>query len=78
MGVVFQGEDAKLGRKVAIKAMLPHLAGNKSSQDRFLREARTAAALEHDNIVPIFHVGDDRGVPFIVMPFLKGSRWMCG
>ena len=59
MGVVFQGEDPKLSRKVAIKAMLPHLAESKSSQQRFLREARSAAALEHEHIVPIFHVGED-------------------
>jgi len=73
MGVVFQGEDLKLGRKVAIKAMLPHLAGSKVSLQRFLREARVAAALEHDHIVPILQVGEDRGAPFIVMPFLKGE-----
>jgi serine/threonine protein kinase len=73
MGVVFQGEDPRLGRKVAIKAMLPHLAGSKSSQERFLREARAAAALEHDHIVPILQVGEDRGAPFIVMPFLQGE-----
>jgi hypothetical protein len=73
MGVVFQGEDPKLGRKVALKAMLPHLAGSKSGQERFLPEARAAAALEHDHIVPIFHVGEERGAPFIVMPFLKGE-----
>ena len=73
MGVVFQGEDPKLGRRVAIKAMLPHLAESKSAQQRFLREARAAAALEHDHIVPIFHVGEDRGAPFIVMPFLQGE-----
>jgi formylglycine-generating enzyme required for sulfatase activity/predicted Ser/Thr protein kinase len=73
MGVVFQGEDPKLGRKVAIKAMLPHLAGSKSSQERFLREAKAAATLEHDHIVPILQVGEDRGAPFIVMPFLQGE-----
>jgi WD40 repeat protein len=73
MGVVFQGEDPKLGRKVAIKAMLPHLAGSRASQERFLREAKAAAALEHDHIVPIFHVGEDRGASFLVMPFLKGE-----
>jgi serine/threonine protein kinase/predicted RNA-binding Zn-ribbon protein involved in translation (DUF1610 family) len=73
MGVVFLGEDARLSRKVAIKAMLPHLAQSKSSRQRFLREARAAAALEHDHIVPIFHVGEDRGAPYIVMPFLKGQ-----
>jgi formylglycine-generating enzyme required for sulfatase activity len=73
MGVVFQGEDPKLGRKVAIKAMLPHLAQSKSSHERFLREAKAAAALEHDHIVTIHHVGEDRGAPFIVMPFLQGE-----
>ena len=73
MGVVFLGEDSTLGRKVAIKAMLPHLAQRRSSQQRFLREAKAAAALEHDNIVPIFNVDEDRGAPFIVMPLLKGQ-----
>jgi formylglycine-generating enzyme required for sulfatase activity len=73
MGVVFQAEDSKLGRKVAIKAMLPHLTQSQSAYERFLREARAAAALEHDHIVPILQVGEDRGVPFIVMPFLQGE-----
>lgn len=73
MGVVFLGEDPKLGRKVAIKTMLPHLAARLKEQERFLREARSAAALEHDNIVPILHVGEDCRVPFIVMPFLRGE-----
>jgi formylglycine-generating enzyme required for sulfatase activity len=73
MGVVFQGEDPRLGRKVALKAMLPHLAGSPSARQRFLREARAAAALEHDHVVPILAVGEDRGAPYIVMPFLKGE-----
>ena len=73
MGVVFLGEDNKLHRKVAIKAMLPHLAQSKSSQQRFLREAKSAAALEHDHIVAIHHVSEDRGAPYIVMPLLKGE-----
>jgi len=73
MGVVFQGEDPKLGRKVAIKAMLPDLAGSQAALQRFLSEARMAATLEHDHIVPILQVGEDRGTPFIVMPFLKGE-----
>ncbi len=73
MGVVFQGEDPRLGRQVAIKALLPHLAGSTSSQQRFLREARAAATLEHDHIVPILQVGEERGAPFIVMPLLKGE-----
>jgi serine/threonine protein kinase len=73
MGVVFLAEDPTLKRKVALKAMLPGLAASESARQRFLREAQTAAALEHDNIVAIFQVGEDRGVPFIAMPFLKGE-----
>jgi formylglycine-generating enzyme required for sulfatase activity len=73
MGVVFQAEDPRLERKLAIKAMLPTLAASDSARKRFLREAKTAAAIEHDHIVPILQVGEDRGVPFIAMPFLKGE-----
>jgi formylglycine-generating enzyme required for sulfatase activity/tRNA A-37 threonylcarbamoyl transferase component Bud32 len=73
MGVVFQAEDTTLKRKVALKAMLPALAASETAKQRFLREAQTAAAIEHDHIVPIYQVGEDRGVPFIAMPFLKGE-----
>ncbi|MGH7226969.1 MAG: serine/threonine-protein kinase, partial [Gemmataceae bacterium] len=73
MGVVFQAEDPKLNRLVALKAMLPALAASGTNKDRFIREARAAAAIEHDHIIPIFQVDEDRGVPFIAMPFLRGE-----
>jgi serine/threonine protein kinase len=73
MGVVFQAEDPKLHRLVALKAMLPALAASPSNKERFLLEARAAAAVEHDHIIPIFEVNEDRGVPFIAMPFLRGE-----
>jgi serine/threonine protein kinase len=73
MGVVFQAEDPKLKRMLAIKAMLPSLAASESARRRFLREGQTAASLEHDHIVAIHEVGEDRGVPFIAIPFLKGE-----
>ena len=73
MGVVFQAEDPKLQRPVALKAMRPGLAASESARQRFLREARAAAAIEHDHIVPIYQVGEDRGVPFLAMPFLRGE-----
>ena len=73
MGVVFQAEDPSLQRLVALKAMLPTLAASASARERFLREARSAAAVEHDHIVAIYQVGEDRGVPFLAMPFLKGE-----
>jgi serine/threonine protein kinase len=73
MGVVFLAEDPKLGRKVALKAMLPAMAASASGKERFLREARAAAALRNDNIVVIHHVDEDRGVPFVAMEYLEGE-----
>jgi serine/threonine protein kinase len=73
MGVVYQAEDPQLKRLVALKVMLPALAASESSRQRFLLEARSAAAIEHDHIVAIYQVGEDRGVPFLAMPFLRGE-----
>ena len=73
MGVVYQAEDPKLKRKVALKAMLPTLATSESSRQRFVREAQSAAALKHDHIVTIFQVDEDRGIPFLAMEFLEGE-----
>lgn len=73
MGTVFLAEDVALKRRIALKTMKPALAASESNRKRFLREAQTAAALEHDNIVPIYRVGEDRNTVFIAMPFLKGE-----
>ncbi len=73
MGVVFQAEDPGLRRLVALKAMLPTLAASASARERFLREARSAAAVEHDHIVAVYQVGEDRGVPYLAMPLLRGE-----
>lgn len=74
MGTVFLAQDNQLGRKAAIKTMRPELAAKAENRVRFLREARAAAAIEHDNVVPIWQVGQAAdGSPFIVMPFLQGE-----
>src|SRR5262249_36806504 len=73
MGVGFRAEDVQLQRPGALKAMLPALASSTSARERFLREARAAAAIEHDHIVPIYQVGEDRGVPFLAMKLLAGE-----
>jgi len=73
MGVVFQAEDPQLKRFVALKVMQPGLAENEIARQRFLREARATAALAHDNIVAIHQVGEDRGIPYFVMPLLEGE-----
>src|SRR5262245_44370364 len=58
MGVVLEAEDTRLRRRVAIKVMRPAIASDARARERFLREARAAAAVSHDHIVPIFHVGE--------------------
>jgi eukaryotic-like serine/threonine-protein kinase len=73
MGMVLLAEDALLKRKVALKVMLPNIAVNPQARERFLREARAAAAIEHPHIITIHQVGEDNGVPFLAMPLLKGE-----
>lgn len=73
MGVVFQAEDSRLKRTVALKVMKPSLAASAGARQRFLREAQMTAAIEHDHIVAIFQADEDRGIPFLAMPLLKGE-----
>jgi hypothetical protein len=73
MGVVYEAEDPRLKRPVALKAMLPVVAASATNRQRFVREAQAAAAIEHDQIVTIYQVGEDRNIPFIAMQLLKGE-----
>jgi serine/threonine protein kinase len=73
MGVVFEAEDPQLRRLVALKAMKTNLPAVAMARKRFLREARAIAALEHDHVVAIFQVGEDRGALFLAMPLLRGE-----
>jgi serine/threonine protein kinase len=73
MGLVFQAQDVQLGRLVALKVIKPELATHAAARARFFREARAAAALEHENIVTIYQVGEQGGVPFIALQLLKGQ-----
>jgi tRNA A-37 threonylcarbamoyl transferase component Bud32 len=73
MGMVFLAEDTHLGRRVALKVMRPEAAGDARERRRFLREARAAAAVEHEHIVPLFAAGEQRGVLYLAMPYLQGE-----
>jgi serine/threonine protein kinase len=73
MGVVFQAEDPHLKRLVALKVLRPSLAASADFHRRFLREAQLAAAIDHEHIVPVYQVGEDRGVPFLAMKLLRGE-----
>lgn len=72
MGVVYEGFDRALQRKVAIKVLAPALAASATARARFLREARAAAAINHEHVVAIHAVGEKRGLPYLVMPFVRG------
>lgn len=73
MGAVYLAEDTRLGRQVAIKTLRRGLAKKKAARERFFREARLAATIEHDHVVPIYYVGEAHGIPFLAMPYLKGK-----
>ncbi|MDA1017954.1 MAG: serine/threonine-protein kinase, partial [Planctomycetota bacterium] len=74
MGYVFEAEDLKLERRVALKAMKPELARKQKARRRFLREARSVAAVTSDHIVAIHEVDENEDVPFLVMDLLKGRN----
>ncbi|QJW96059.1 beta-jelly-roll-type glycoside hydrolase [Frigoriglobus tundricola] len=74
MGAVYEAIDTALGRTVALKLMLPALAAAPTGRERFLREARAAAAVRHENVVNVYHVGEDEGTPFLTMELLRGDH----
>ncbi len=73
MGEVFLAEDTNLRRRVAIKFLPTHVSDDADAVARFRREAQAAAALEHSNIVAIYHVGTFEGRPYIVMALADGE-----
>jgi serine/threonine protein kinase/DNA-binding beta-propeller fold protein YncE len=74
MAVVYRAYDTRLERPVAIKVLTPELAEDEAFRQRFIRESRTAAAVDHPNIIPIFEAGEASGVLFIAMRFVQGPN----
>ena len=73
MGVVYEAEQVSLGRRVALKVLPRHVAADRTTLERFRREARAAARLHHTNIVPVFEIGHDGDVSFYAMQFIQGQ-----
>lgn len=73
MGEVYLAEDARLGRKVAIKVLPPQFTSDPERIRRFAQEARAASSLNHPHIITIFDIGEDNGQHFIASEFVEGS-----
>jgi formylglycine-generating enzyme required for sulfatase activity len=72
MGAVYLALDPRLDRKLALKVMLPEFAANRDAKERFLREAKAAAKISHDNVVTVYEADERAGIPYIAMQFLQG------
>ncbi len=73
MGIVYRARDTRLGRTVAIKVLPAELRVDHARYQRFEREARAIATLDHPHICALYDVGQDRGQPFLVMQHLQGD-----
>src|SRR5262245_43760774 len=73
MGVVWEAVDVRLERRVALKVLAAELAADRSFRERFVRESRAAAALDHPNVIPIFAAGDQEGELFLAMRLVPGG-----
>jgi serine/threonine-protein kinase len=73
MGVVYKAGDTQLERTVALKFLPPELTGEPEARERFMREAKAAAALSHNHICDIHEIGEEENQLFIVMEYIKGE-----
>ena len=73
MSVVFRAQDERLNRQVALKILAPGLATDEAFRHRFIRESRSAAAVDDPHIIPVFEAGDADGVLFIAMRYVPGG-----
>ena len=73
MAVVFRARDERLGRTVALKVLAPSLAGNGEFRERFIRESRAAAAVDHPHIIPVYGAGDADGILYLAMRYVSGG-----
>src|SRR5579872_2354810 len=73
MGEVYRARDTRLDRTVAIKVLPEHLSSDPQLRERFDREAKAISSLSHPHICPLYDVGHQDGVDFLVMEYLEGE-----
>jgi serine/threonine protein kinase len=73
MAVVYRALDLRLGRTVALKVLAPELGEDGAFRQRFIRESRAAAGVDHPHIIPVFEAGESAGVLFIAMRYVNGG-----
>jgi YVTN family beta-propeller protein len=73
MGVVYRAQQLDLDRPVALKLIAPHLAEDPAFRERFMRESRAAASIDHPNVIPIYYTGEHDGALYIAMRYVEGS-----
>jgi len=73
MGEVYRGKDTRLDRTVAIKILPPHLSSNPQLRERFDREAKAISSLSHPHICPLYDIGHQNGIDYLVMEYLEGE-----
>ena len=73
MGIVYRAEHLRLGRPAALKIVAPELAGDRAFRERFAREARIAATLEHPHVVTVYDAGEADGVLYLAMRLVEGG-----
>jgi serine/threonine-protein kinase len=72
MGIVYRATQLSLGRPVAVKLIAPERAGDPGFRERFERESRVAAAIDHPNVIPVYAAGEEGGHLYLVMRYVKG------
>src|SRR5512142_1178164 len=70
MSVVYRADNIRLGNKIALKVLSPELSEDDAFRERFVRESRVAASINHPNIIPIYDAGDSDGLLYIVMRYV--------
>ena len=73
MGVVYRATQLSLDRQVALKAIAPEFAEDVTFRERFKRESRIAASIEHPNVIPVYEAGEGEGVLYLIMRYVEGT-----